>query len=576
MHKQTLRVVLYSSLAIFIMAFVWGMRQIPATNRIGDEALRISLDQELIVLNGAVKASTQALKYRLLDVLKAEGTDRTSRTFIDSPFVAATLLEWDSVQWKSLWYSGKQNVELRSDDVKEAIKGWPLSTISTDEVYYVKVADLQGQALFAIVVPVRKPNQIPMLGIGIFAATQFGLNFAADQNRDIRVYDTHGFALALSHPAYLGSSLKREDFVKQMLEGEEVSLRHEWVNDKGTSFIGLASRVSGTNLIATIETPSKVAGSWAVQGWTYLILCALGACALNWYLFTSLLNPLLNQLTQTEELTEKMRRQMKSNLEPKPKGVLIRPELANAKLIDLDFVDDGEFEFPVATATPIDAQKGIVEPSAETTDQANEVGPTPLSRLVQSALRSFEGRIRDSKINVTKLGLENIQVHADPLQLQTALEEVLKNSIEAMADSKLKNLTLSASELDGRIRLVIEDSGCGIADSDINKAFDPFYSTKDTEGVARGLGLNVVRRVIEELEGSVKLVSRQGEGGSGTQVTLEWPGVGTSEIHLPNEINEIDQLALLAGEYAVEKELNSIEKNWPEFEIRKPRVRSLD
>src|ERR1035437_9682714 len=101
MHNQSARIILYSSLAIVLLVFMWGMRQIPREGHLADQALRESLNQELIVLSGAVKASTTAMKYRLLDVLKAEGNEHVTRTFQDSPFIAATLLEWDQVQWKS-------------------------------------------------------------------------------------------------------------------------------------------------------------------------------------------------------------------------------------------------------------------------------------------------------------------------------------------------------------------------------------------------------------------------------------------------------------------------------------------
>src|SRR6476469_1409095 len=113
MHNPSARIILYSSLAIVLLVFFWGLRQIPSEGRLADQALRESLNQEIIVLNGAVKASTAAMKYRLLDVLKAEGNDHVTRAFQDSPFLAATLLEWDQTQWKSLWYSNKSKTELQ-------------------------------------------------------------------------------------------------------------------------------------------------------------------------------------------------------------------------------------------------------------------------------------------------------------------------------------------------------------------------------------------------------------------------------------------------------------------------------
>ncbi len=506
MHKQSLRIVLYSSTAILIMALVWGIRQIPAQARLAEEAVRTSIDQELILLNGAVKVATQAMKYRMLDVLKSEGSERTSRAFQESPFQSVTLLEWDQVQWKTLWYSAKSKTDLQSTDLAQWMKDWPLNKLALDETFYAKVADIQGQAYFAIVVPVRRPNQVPMIGIGLFPANQFGLTFAADQSREIRVFDQSGMALALTHPAYLGASLKRENLVSEMLESEEAGVRREWQDGSGRPTTGVASRVPDSNLIASIEAPLRPAGSWYVQSWAYLLLCALGAAAMNWYLFSTLLKPLLAQLSRGDQVNEALRRQVQEGGEgsPKPRAVVLGPGaiLPQAPLGHLDFSEPEAEPLALPPVLP---------------------GPVTLGKTVASSLRSLSPKISEYGIQVMQFGLEDIELQGDSLQLQTAIEEVLKNSIEAMQTTAERNLTISARRRDENILLTIEDSGLGIAVGDVDRVFDPFFSTKDVEGVARGLGLNVVRRVIEELGGGVRLTSRRTPEGGGTRVEMEWP-----------------------------------------------------
>jgi anti-sigma regulatory factor (Ser/Thr protein kinase) len=573
MQNYNTRMILYSSIAILVLVVVWGFRQIPAAHKMSEAALSASLDQELPILSSAIRSSTQAMKYRLLDVLKAEGTDRTSRTFIDSPFVMATLLEWDQVQWKTLWVSTKPRAELPVNEIKEAMKSWPLSTIAPDEVFYVKVADLQGQAQFAIVAPVRRPNQIPMLGVGVFPASEFGLALSSDPSREIQVFDTNGFALALSRPAYLGSSLKRSPMVKEMLESDEIRLSHEWKGENGAWMSGRAARVPGSNLIASVQSPTRIAGDWTLQGWLYLVLCGAGAIALNWYLFTALLKPLLAQLNISEEVNEKMRRKLQEVPALEPKGVVLRPELASAPLAHLDFTEDAPEASDTTTGT------------GTSTEAQAENGPVPLGKLVRSTLRRLNDKIQEVGINVMTLGFDDIEVENDPVQLQTAIEEVLKNSIEAMAESVPRNLTLSAEKTDDRIRLIVEDSGCGILPENLDKVFDPFYSTKDSEGVSRGLGLNVVRRVMEEIHGNVKVSSHRD---GGTRVTLEWPldplasiDIGESGIQLETDLqndfqNDLqdeleDAIEILQGPLKLAQD-----KSWPDIEIRRPRVRTLD
>ena len=54
----------------------------------------------------------------------------------------------------------------------------------------------------------------------MFPASQFGLSFSAGENREVRVFDNQGIALSLTHPAYLGSLLKDEPLVREILDGD--------------------------------------------------------------------------------------------------------------------------------------------------------------------------------------------------------------------------------------------------------------------------------------------------------------------------------------------------------------------
>lgn len=503
MQNQSIRLFLYSSIAILILTLVWGVKVVPKQAELADKALRESLEQELILLSSAVKTGSDALKFRLLDILKTEGNERPTRALQDSPFIAAALLEWDQTQWKVLWNTAKTKTDFT--DVKPFLKNWPLAKIVADEVFFAKVGDHQGQPYYALVVPVRKTNNVPMLGIGLFPAASFGLSFASDRARDIRVFDPQGFALALSHPAYLGASLKNEPVVSALLEGDEVSVRKDWRADRGTEMTGVAMRLPESNLSIGIET-QKTAFS-VLPFWLYLLMSAAGALALNWWLFSKAINPLLKQLGQVEDLNESLKRQISE----RNAGVIPANATKTAVMVETELPDSN-----------------FIEPTREpeSSDAAPVTKTLTLAKLVQSALRSLDMRLRESAITVVQKGLEAIPLQGDVLQLQTAIEEILKNAIEAMQNTRLRDLTISAESANGRIHLKIRDSGEGINPENLGKVFDPFYSTKDSEGVSRGLGLNVVRRVFEEIRGKVNLVS---EPGIGTTVSVEWPTELTTE-----------------------------------------------
>lgn len=519
MQKQSIRLFLYSSVAIIALSLVWGWRIVPQQSQFADQAIRGSVEQELIMLSGAVKTATQAMKYRLLDVLKAEGSDKPTRTFQDSAFVSVALIEWDNATWKILWNYNKQKNEL--GDLKIWMNQWPLAKIAADEVFFAKVGDIQSQAYFAMVMPVRKPNNVVMLGVGVFPASAFGLNLSSDRTREVRVFDHLGFALALTHPAYVGASLKKETLIGEILNNQEVSVRHEWKTDRGQSMLGAAVRMADSNLYASIETPRTQVPFWPL--WIYLLLSAIGALVANWALFANLIQPLLKQLVQTEELSESLKRQLaeRANFSEQRPSVLVESELPEAN---------------------------FVEPRAEPEMTAPILEKAvSLQKVVKASLRAFEPRIREREILVRMDGLDLINLQCDVLQLQTAVDEVLKNAIEAMENSVSPELTLSAKLTDGRIILTIHDTGAGIPPENLSQVFDPFFSTKDSQGVARGLGLNVVRRVCEEMQGKVVI---QSDLGHGTTVTMEWPA--GDEVAAVAEMPKIDLEAKAIADAAME------------------------
>ena len=76
------------------------------------------------------------------------------------------------------------------------------------------------------------------------------------------------------------------------------------------------------------------------------------------------------------------------------------------------------------------------------------------------------------------------------------------------------------SDVDNRkkcVRVEIADTGCGIPDDQVSRVFDPFFSTKSN---GTGLGLSVSYGIVQKHKGSVRVLSRVGEG---THFILELP-----------------------------------------------------
>ncbi|WNZ57166.1 ATP-binding protein [Microbulbifer sp. MKSA007] len=95
----------------------------------------------------------------------------------------------------------------------------------------------------------------------------------------------------------------------------------------------------------------------------------------------------------------------------------------------------------------------------------------------------------------------------DPIQIEQALLNLIKNSREAGSDSENIELEVSTDILGQK--LVLSDRGCGMSEKVLEQALLPFFSTKE-QGV--GLGLALCREIIDAHDGYIQLLNRPGGG----------------------------------------------------------------
>jgi signal transduction histidine kinase len=119
-------------------------------------------------------------------------------------------------------------------------------------------------------------------------------------------------------------------------------------------------------------------------------------------------------------------------------------------------------------------------------------------------------------------------VRADALVLRRILQNLVGNAVDAsVANGKARagTVVVSAERTDrdgSAVRITIRDTGCGMTGDQLERAFEDFYTTK---AGGTGLGLSIVRRLVADLEGSLKVET---EPGAGTTVTMTLPSAGQS------------------------------------------------
>lgn len=135
-----------------------------------------------------------------------------------------------------------------------------------------------------------------------------------------------------------------------------------------------------------------------------------------------------------------------------------------------------------------------------------------LAERVEAAFALMETEIRQKGIRVSLNLSRSARVEGDPVLLEQALFNLLRNAIESMHDTvaEKRQLAVSLACADGYAKLAIADRGCGIDGGVAGQLFDPLFTTKP-EGM--GMGLAICRSVVENHRGRLSFEDNP-EGGT--------------------------------------------------------------
>ena len=146
--------------------------------------------------------------------------------------------------------------------------------------------------------------------------------------------------------------------------------------------------------------------------------------------------------------------------------------------------------------------------------------PTNINKVVEETLDVMRERFQRHHIEVkTELAASLPLIHADPDQMGQVLLNLAINSLHAMGDSgtllvRTALIPVNKVSVDKYVELIevsMADTGSGIAPEDLDKIFNPFFTTKEV-GKGTGLGLTVVHGIIQEHGGFITVESEVGKG----------------------------------------------------------------
>jgi len=133
---------------------------------------------------------------------------------------------------------------------------------------------------------------------------------------------------------------------------------------------------------------------------------------------------------------------------------------------------------------------------------------TSLNDVVQKTIQLLRPELDNRGITIkTKLARQLPESPIDPTQIQQTLVNLVKNAMQAM--TRGGTLTLQTGESSEAVWVSVTDTGGGIPQEQINRIFEPFYTTKKK---GTGLGLMIVQRIVRAHGGRIELESHVGSG----------------------------------------------------------------
>jgi signal transduction histidine kinase len=155
-----------------------------------------------------------------------------------------------------------------------------------------------------------------------------------------------------------------------------------------------------------------------------------------------------------------------------------------------------------------------------------EYKPLVVHRLVMSSLKGLGDRIDPESVTLNLSFDQCPNIMADVSGLTSVVQNLVINAVkyskgEPIVGIKIYNVSKSGKPA---VCVDVSDNGQGIPHDELDKVFDPFYRARgirDQQVKGNGLGLSIVKSIMEQHDGSVSVKSTPGEGSTFT-LTFNW------------------------------------------------------
>ncbi len=136
-----------------------------------------------------------------------------------------------------------------------------------------------------------------------------------------------------------------------------------------------------------------------------------------------------------------------------------------------------------------------------------------LRQLVEGVISGFKSQLRKKNIEAKNELPANLSIKADKNKIEQVFTNLIDNAIKFNKEEGF--IRIHSQDVNGKIKIVVEDSGIGIPEKDLSRIFERFYrvdKARSRELGGTGLGLSIVKHIIELHKGSVGVESVEGFG----------------------------------------------------------------
>jgi two-component system phosphate regulon sensor histidine kinase PhoR len=149
--------------------------------------------------------------------------------------------------------------------------------------------------------------------------------------------------------------------------------------------------------------------------------------------------------------------------------------------------------------------------------QVSRIERVPVRSSLEAALRTVESEAKVRDVALIAGEVQDLEILGYTMRLEQTLVNLLGNAVKF--NRPHGEVRFEAVRTDGKVRIRISDTGIGIPSEDLPRIFERFYrvdKARSRQVGGTGLGLSIVKHAVEQMNGTISVESRLGQGSSFT------------------------------------------------------------